>query len=58
MAEILQKADAARAEGISMLRLETHVRIAGCLEIGSFGKYRPDPPSALVEKRLPRAETG
>lgn len=53
--------DAARAEGISTLRLETGVhqrealglyRAAGYREIGPFGEYRSDPLSVFMEKRL------
>ena len=52
---------AARAEGIRLLRLETGIhshealalyRAAGYGETGPFGDYRPDPLSVFMEKRL------
>ena len=53
--------EAARAEGITVLRLETWVkqpeaiglyRAAGFEDIGPFGSYAADPLSLFMEKRL------
>jgi putative acetyltransferase len=60
--QLLQKLEAAAvAKGIPRLRLETGIkqpealalyRSAGFVEIGPFGKYRPDPLSLFMEKPL------
>ena len=51
----------ARAQGLSLLRLETGIhqpealglyRAAGYREIGPFGDYRPDPLSVFMAKPL------
>jgi putative acetyltransferase len=56
-----QLEDAARAEGATMIRLETGIhqpeaiglyRAAGFVEIGPFGSYVADPLSLFMEKRL------
>jgi putative acetyltransferase len=56
-----QLEDAARAEGATMMRLETGIhqpeaiglyRAAGFVEIGPFGSYVADPLSLFMEKRL------
>jgi putative acetyltransferase len=56
-----QLEDASRAEGITVIRLETGIhqpeaiglyRSAEFVEIGPFGNYRPDPLSLFMEKRL------
>lgn len=57
----------ARAQGLTVLRLETGIhqqaalglyRSAGYREIEPFGCYRPDPLSTFMEKRLVPKEAG
>jgi putative acetyltransferase len=60
--QLLRKLEAIAAErGATLLRLETGVsqpealslyRLAGFVEIGPFGHYRPDPLSVFMEKPL------
>ncbi len=62
---ILRQLEATAAEkGVPLLRLETGIkqpealalyRSEGFVEIGPFGKYRPDPLSLFMEKPLRKA---
>jgi putative acetyltransferase len=56
-----QLEDAARAEGVTVIRLETGIhqpeaiglyRASGFVDIGPFGSYVADPLSRFMEKRL------
>ena len=60
---LLRIEDAARREGVRVLRLETGIRNAealalyrraGFYERGPFGSYRPDPLSVFMEKASER----